>query len=198
MANQNENIIENKPARNSTTRFIFIRHGETNFNKEKKVMGQFFDDPLNKEGVFQINKILSKLTGNFDTIYSSPLKRTSQAALILGKHLKIPVKFADGLKQRDFGLMSGKTWEEIGKKLRGRDFDPEERLKYNFRPYGGESFSDFKLRVLNFIKYTKKKHSNEKIIAVTHSGVVRLMYYLFSPKSNVKKVEQASIHEFDI
>jgi broad specificity phosphatase PhoE len=59
---------------------IFVRHGETEFNKHKQVMGQRIDAPLDEAGLEQAHQVLAKLPNDFVMIYSSPLKRAAQTA----------------------------------------------------------------------------------------------------------------------
>ena len=62
---------------------IIVRHGETEFNKQHKVMGQRIDAPLDEIGLQQARETLSKIPNDFAVIYSSPLKRAAQTAKII-------------------------------------------------------------------------------------------------------------------
>ncbi|HLD05119.1 MAG TPA: phosphoglycerate mutase family protein [Candidatus Nanoarchaeia archaeon] len=42
-------------------RIFFVRHGQTNSNKEKKVQGQTIDEPLSEIGVQQVNELIQFL-----------------------------------------------------------------------------------------------------------------------------------------
>jgi broad specificity phosphatase PhoE len=58
--------------------FYFVRHGETDWNKEQKIMGQS-DIPLNKKGILQAQTVAEKIQAlPIDVIVSSPLKRARQ------------------------------------------------------------------------------------------------------------------------
>ena len=55
-------------------RILIVRHGKTNYNKEKRAAG-LTDIELNEEGIEQAKELRDKLKNEkFDLIISSPLK----------------------------------------------------------------------------------------------------------------------------
>jgi len=66
-------------------KIFFVRHGETDANAKKIMMGQRIDEPLNEFGRRQAEELASLLPNSFDIIFSSPLKRTAQTAEIISK-----------------------------------------------------------------------------------------------------------------
>jgi len=176
---------------------IFVRHGETQHNKSHQLMGQRIDDPLDETGLHQASELFEKLPKKVDVIFSSPLKRALQTAQIISRHLNVPVKVSELLRERDFGTLSGKTWDEInleeGKDLHSLD----EHLQYDYRPYGGESVDQVKSRLMQFLADIKKNHAKEKIIVVTHFGMIMLMDSLY-PDKNSHALGNVSVHKFKI
>ena len=63
------------------TKTIYIfRHGQTDYNVARRVMGQL-DIPLNDVGRIQAAELANKLeTATIDVIYSSPLTRAIETA----------------------------------------------------------------------------------------------------------------------
>lgn len=87
--------------------FYFMRHGSTDWNKERLVMGQK-DIPLNAEGINQVTESLEFVKGQkIDLICCSPLLRAKQTAEIINKNLKVPIMEIDNLKECYFGLYEG-------------------------------------------------------------------------------------------
>ena len=86
----------------------FVRHGQTDWNKELKIQGQQ-DVELNEEGMAEAKKLSEKLSGvRFDVAFSSPLKRALKTAEAVydGKII------SDGrLAERGFGSLEGKRLE---------------------------------------------------------------------------------------
>ena len=64
----------------------FVRHGETAANREGRIEGQSLDESLTEAGSRQIESVLPLLPGDFDLLFSSPLKRATQSAEIIAKY----------------------------------------------------------------------------------------------------------------
>ncbi len=111
---------------NPTSTFIFLRHGESTGNAEKRHQGQA-DFPLTDHGVQQIQQLAAfwKKTGvKFDQIISSPLTRAKQSAEIITKALKSDLEFDPIWMERDNGELAGLSHEEALKILPTPDFIP--------------------------------------------------------------------------
>ena len=61
-------------------RLIIVRHGETSWNKQKRLQGQN-DIPISKIGLKQAKVLAKRLSSkNIDVIYTSRLKRAIKTA----------------------------------------------------------------------------------------------------------------------
>jgi len=180
------------------TKLLFIRHGETDLNKQHKTIGQAFDVPLNNKGVGQAEEVTDKLSKDIDLFFTSPQKRARQTADIINKKLNLYIEFRNELKERDYGSLSGHTWEKIVE-ISGIDdiHELDKTLQYDYRPFGGESIEDVKSRFLGFTDKLKEKYPDKKILIVTHGGLIRIMHAVF-PQKEKPHIGNATIHEFDI
>lgn len=90
-------------------RLYFVRHGQTDWNKEHKLMG-LADIPLNEEGARQAEAVRDALRErHFSAILSSPLRRAQQTAEIITEaHPGLKVVTVDCLRERDFGEFEGR------------------------------------------------------------------------------------------
>lgn len=87
--------------------FYFVRHGETNWNKENRVMGQK-DIPLNEKGIAQAKNAAKTLEMvNFTLILSSPLLRAYKTAEIIASHTHKPIVIIEKLKECSLGSREG-------------------------------------------------------------------------------------------
>jgi alpha-ribazole phosphatase len=176
---------------------IFVRHGETQHNKLHQLMGQRIDDPLDEEGLHQAEALIKKLPKNTEAIFCSPLKRARQTAEIISKHLNVPVEISDYLKERDFGILSGKTWEEINA-LTDRDLHAiDEALHYDYGAFGGESIAHVKARLLKFLDMVRHKRKLKRVIVVTHFGLIMIMDSLFPGKDH-ESLGNVAVHKYKI
>lgn len=164
-----------------SVRVIFVRHGETDWNKDRKLQGSSNTD-LNETGIEQIREVAEKIENSNEKpeiIISSPLRRAKKSAAILSYGLVIPWTIDKNLIERDFGDLEGKTREEA-KKFYSKDFKAIDReYKYDYSAYGGDSAEDVIKRIRNFIKYIKKEYKGKTIIVVTHAGVLRHLSIMF-------------------
>ena len=86
-----------------------IRHGQTDWNVQKKVMGRC-DEPLNDDGLKQAEETRNALlTTDIDLIICSPLKRAIQIAEIINKDRNIPIKYDKELLRET--LENLRVWE---------------------------------------------------------------------------------------
>ena len=182
-------------------KIFMVRHGQTDSNAGKRIMGQRVDESLNDEGRRQAEELREGIQDKtFDVIFSSPLKRAEETSRILAHERNVPVILRDELKERDFGSLSGKTWPEadaFAKKEAGALRAEDVGQAYDYRPFGGESGEDVKNRLLKFVAEIKGTHADKKVLIVAHSGIMRLSHLLFR-EIEVGHIKNASIEEFEI
>ena len=158
-----------------TTEFWVIRHAETQWNANGRYQGQT-DVPLSQTGREQAARLAGRLTGmTFDAVYASDLARAFETAkLVAGTlHGSPPVRTEAGLREIDVGQLAGKIMPEIRAEF------PEylERLKldpWNARRPGGESMADLAARAKATFETLCARHAGQRVLVVTHGGVVRV------------------------
>lgn len=158
-------------------KLILVRHGESELNMENIFFGHL-DPKLTEKGrsqALRTKKILSNI--NYKKIYSSPLKRAVETAEIINIK-KYDLNFVEELKELNFGILEGLTYEEILKK------HPEDAVKWkeNWQTYDyqtGESVQQLQERCVNFVE--SLDFSGENIVAVCHWGVINcILSHYFS------------------
>jgi len=177
-------------------KIILIRHGET--SKNVKMALHAFGDPegLNDKGKKQITAATKRIKKYEPTkIYFSKERRAMESAKIISTILKIPAVETQGFEERNWGIYTGRSWEDVIKIL--DPMTPEER--FNFTPKGGESWKTFETRLIEALKKVSDK--NEIVAVVTHGGAIRALipYLLGVPRSESFRYDpdNASITIFD-
>lgn len=152
---------------------VLVRHGLTDSTNESKYCG-WSDIPLNKEGLLQAEELKRKLSlYKFESIFSSPLKRTSETAKIINKNFKQKVDYHAALREYNFGIWENKTHLDIIS-----NYQKEYNLWFNNYDYiieGGESVVEFNYRVSIFLKEFLSTYQNGSFLFVSHAGCIRLI-----------------------
>lgn len=180
-------------------KLILIRHGETNKNKVGKLHKPIDSEQLNNNGKKQMLKT-SKIIAQYypNIIYSSHEKRAIQSAHILSLNLHILHNEIDGFEERNWGIYSDKSWNDIAKILDPMDLHE----RFNFVPENGESWKTFENRLIISINKIIKAHKNENVVVVSHMGSIRALipYLLKIPREESFKYDffNASITIFEI
>ena len=92
---------------------MLTRHGQTNWNVQKKVMGRC-DEPLNEKGMEQAEETSDSLKDtDIDLIICSPLKRAKQTSDKINEGRNIPIIYDDRIIERDFGEFEGKETKDF-------------------------------------------------------------------------------------
>ncbi len=154
-----------------TTRFILIRHGQTEWNRGAERFRGRADLPLNETGHTQAQKIAARLAKeNIAAIYSSPLQRALQTVKPLADELHLAVQQHSGLLDIDFGALEGMTVDEA------RVAFPTVIEKWLAAPGHvkfpkGEAFKAMRTRIIAMLDELVEKHPGETIALVTHKVV---------------------------
>lgn len=97
--------------------FYIFRHGETDYNLEKRWQGCGIDTDLNETGLRQAAALVEKLAPkNLEIIYSSALKRALKTAEIIADSLNLEVKIIKDLREGNFGESEGLRKDEVALK----------------------------------------------------------------------------------
>lgn len=143
---------------------LFIRHGQTDWNVQKKVQGKA-DIELNENGIEQAKSTSEKLKNEkIDIIISSPLKRAKKTAEIINQTLKCPIIYEDGIAERDFGEFEGKKRIDF-------DFEGFWSYKKNLKYDRAENIRDFFDRIYTTLDEIVEKYEGKNILIVSHGGV---------------------------
>lgn len=103
---------------------IFLRHGESVGNAEKRWQGQA-DYPLTDRGRQQARALANRWLSEdktFDCILTSPLKRARETADIIAGALDIPIEPDPIWMERNIGEVAGMTGEEVNQRFPKREF----------------------------------------------------------------------------
>jgi broad specificity phosphatase PhoE len=143
-----------------------VRHGETNWNLERRFQGHA-DTSLNDTGRAQAAELAESLAGeDLTVVYTSPLRRASETAAIIGDRLGVDVRPLEALREIDVGDWQGLTVDDV------KESHPELEDWRSGWP-GGETYDELSARVVPALVALGADHTDERLLAVTHAGPVR-------------------------
>ncbi|CAM3814080.1 histidine phosphatase family protein [Mesobacillus thioparans] len=154
-----------------------IRHGETEWNKEKRSQGRL-DSSLTDKGKEDARLLGARLHDTeFKQIISSPSGRTLETAKLIRGEREIPLLTDERLMEIDLGEWQGKTEDEI------KTIYPDEFHTYWNEPdiytsIGGETFLQVQQRLVDFLEDLEKTVTNGNVLIVTHGVVIKTLYLL--------------------
>lgn len=94
-------------------RIFLLRHGESEGNRDMKFRGRS-DYELTERGIKQAENAAEFLKGiAFDSVFSSPLKRAYNTAVIAAKHSGCDIIIDEAFNNIELGVWEGRKREEI-------------------------------------------------------------------------------------
>lgn len=159
---------------NLETRLVLKRHCPTTYNEGHqlaRIQGRKIDDPLSPTGLGRAKELSRQLqhdTRQFSAIVSSPMKRALETADIYGEAIGVKTEINNGLTNRDFGLLTGKTYEETAK-------DRSDESIFGKNDLGVEMDRDMEARIFGALKTIAQAHLGWNILIITHSEVIKFI-----------------------
>lgn len=152
------------------TRIVFVRHGNTDWNIEKRAQGHAAN-PLNERGFKQAEIVARRLAeGEYDFFYSSDLLRTKQTAEIISSQIHLPIHFDQRLREQNRGEIQG-TIEEDRIRIWGEDWRSLKLWQ--------ESNQSMRIRGRHFVEEMHERYPGKTILVVSHGKfMIETLYEL--------------------
>ncbi|HLQ04825.1 MAG TPA: histidine phosphatase family protein [Verrucomicrobiae bacterium] len=150
------------------TTFFFVRHGESEANAAHRFSGRT-DSPLTERGRKQAEVVAAALDAvPFDRIVATPLSRSLDTALVIGRRRKMPVDVVNDLIEIDVGDRTGATFDEI----RGLpDWKDDGFVAWP----SGETLEQVLERALRAVRRIHRESEGGTVLVIGHGGVTRIL-----------------------
>jgi len=150
---------------------LLMRHGETDWNREGRVMGRHQVE-LNAKGRAQV-EAAARFAESIrpDLIVTSPLRRARQSAEIIAAGLGgVEIVEEPEIAEVLYGRWEGMTYHELVE-------DPH-YLEYRKSPIehptpGGETIPEVQARGVAAVARAVSAHANQRILFVSHGDIIR-------------------------
>lgn len=161
---------------NTPTFFGLLRHGQTEWNTEKRIQG-YGDSPLTAAGREQTAKWVPTLQAyRWDRIFASDLGRVRETVAIINHHLQLPVDYDPRLREQGWGEWEGLTLPYIQANFQA-ELARRVARGWNFAAPGGESRQAVKDRVFSALRETSLNWPGRHILVICHQGVIKTALY---------------------
>jgi len=150
---------------------LLMRHGETPWNREGRVMGR---NPveLDEEGRRQVESAISLARALApEVIISSPLVRARQSAEIIGRAIGVAEIAEDPrLSEVEYGRWEGMVYKDL--------INDAHYIHYRDRPLdeptpGGETMYDVQARGVAAVQHAIAANLGKRVLFVSHGDIIR-------------------------
>jgi probable phosphoglycerate mutase len=161
------------------TDILLIRHGETAWNRMRRMQGHI-DIGLNDEGQRQARSLARALQSERPAaIYASDLQRARNTAQAVADIHQLPVHIDSALRERCYGAFEGLMYDEISLQhpeafALWQSRDPQARFPAGERE--AETLEEFHQRSVDVVTRIAQQHPDQRIVIVTHGGVLDCLY----------------------
>jgi probable phosphoglycerate mutase len=158
------------------TRILLIRHGHVAGIVPKRFRGRV-DLPLSEDGHRQARDAAAYIAARYQpaAIYSSPLQRCRDCAIVLADLLSMPLpQVRPQLNDIDYGLWQGRLATEVAQA------EPQRYAQWQHAPAGftfpqGESLAMVADRTRADLAAVAQRHGGQTIAVYTHDSVIRVL-----------------------
>ena len=156
-----------------------VRHGQTNYNAERRVQGQF-DSVLTETGIQQAEEMRATIAAlRLTAVYSSSNVRARHTAEILVSDIPLEVECRDGLREIDMLPWQHRYWDEVAEN------DPEQYRFFmsepdRFKIHGCETFPALQSRGVSAIEEIIKTETRGEVLVVSHGAILKTILAHYS------------------
>ncbi len=156
---------------------FLVRHGETEWNAERRVQGQS-ESKLNARGREQAEQLRPWAESmGFSATYSSSSLRTVQTAEILTRNIELPLHKRDDLREIYLGPWEQLLWADIEQSCTS-EFTNFRDYPHLFNLEGAETYTELRDRGIAGLKeiHQRQKRTgldqNDKVLVVSHGALI--------------------------
>ena len=156
---------------------VLVRHGETMWNRERRVQG-WAPVGLTDKGSRQADALAAAIDDRYavDRIISSDLRRTLETARPIGRAVDCEPTPDRRWRERDFGVLQGLGYGELFRGYPEFTLTDVGYTAATARPEGGERLIDQRERVVDAVTdLVAGMDAAETVVVVTHGGPLYLV-----------------------
>ena len=149
-----------------------IRHGQTDWNEERRVQGQS-ESQLTELGMQQAQQLGTRLRHlQFDRVFCSSSLRTRQTAEHIFGSAEHEIEFKDSLREIHLGPWEGHLYDDIARQ------DPDSFGHFWEEPHlfnvsGAETFFELQRRAVDTVTDIASQFNRRQVAIVSHGALIK-------------------------
>ncbi|GFZ78024.1 alpha-ribazole phosphatase [Pseudohongiella nitratireducens] len=157
----------------ATTRYIYLlRHGETDWNRERRAQGQQ-ESRLTEQGRQQAQELgLRMAEQHLDSIYCSSSLRTRETADLAFGARNMAITYCDRLREIRMGTWEGRLYDDIRRDNQAQ-FDAFWHSPDQFQVDGAETFKELQQRAITRLQEILDDNGHQHIAIVSHGAWIK-------------------------
>lgn len=160
---------------------LWVRHGESTWNRAGLMQGQTTWPPLTADGIRQAHAAADALVPHAPArVVSSDLHRAAETAHVIGARLSVPVQHTALLRERCWGIFEGKPVADGHRAA--------EVLSADQALPQGESRNDVARRLRRLTQWLTA--DGGPVVVVTHGDVIREAIGLWARADHIDRVPE--------
>ena len=168
---------------------LLIRHGENEYVKTGKMVGQLPDVHLNERGRKQATELAEALKQvPLKAVYASSLERAVETAEPIAEGHKLEIQLRPQLMDNDIGKWQGRTLKQL-RRIKKWKIVQQAPSRFTFPE--GESFLETQTRIATCLDEIAASHKPKDIVTVVfHADPIKLAvaHYLGMPLDHFQRL----------
>ncbi len=153
-------------------RLHIIRHGQTDWNEERRVQGQS-DSQLTELGIQQAKELGERIGDyRYDQVFCSSSLRTRQTAEHVFGADSYNIEYMDSLREIHLGPWEGHLYDDIAAQ-QPDSFNHFWQEPHLFDVEGAESFFDLQQRAVDTVRDIASKFHQREVAIVSHGALIK-------------------------
>ena len=189
-------MASHEPDINPRIVFYFVRHGETDYNRDRIVQGRRINSALNATGRAQAAAVAQRLAAlDLEAVYTSTLDRAAETAdVIAAEHTGVPVHRLADLEEMSWGIYEGESpsahiqeaFEQLYSRWGAGD--------YGYAIEEGESILEVQERALRAMDHILARHAEQPgeqtVVVVAHGRLLRVLLASLLPAYGLSRMHE--------
>lgn len=178
---------------NAIRRVHLIRHGETNWNRERRAQGQQ-ESVLTEAGKAQALALAVTLRDiEIHEVYCSSSIRTRETAAIAFAEQQLPTVYCDHLREIHMGPWEGRLYDEL-RHTDPQQFDAFWNKPDTFQLPGAETFSQVQRRAMARLNRILNESQSQSIAIVSHGLLIKTILSFVEQRPLARVWEPPAMH----